>query len=357
MIRAAARRVEQRWLHPPAPPGRPFGGLRIAAIVDPFTEACFAPEVTLLPLHARWWRLQLPAFAPQLLLVESAWRGARDSWHRRIASYSGRHDDTLADVVRWSRRHRVPTVFWNKEDPVHFARFIAAARHFDLVFTTCEERVPAYIEAGIGAGRVASMMFAAQPALHLPGPLPRADVVSFAGSYGEAEHGTRRAELEALLDGARGFDLQIHDRRASEPGGTQFPSRFHAAVRPAVPYQALIRHQASVKVALNVNSVRDSRTMFSRRVFELLACETSVVSGPSVGVAALFGDVVDVVERRDEAAAAIHRLLADEPARRARAARGRARVLAAHTYAHRVAQLCHAVGIASAPSSMGQPAP
>src|SRR5690349_22025038 len=42
------------------------------------------------------------------------------------------------------------------------------------------------------------------------------------------------------------------------------------------------------------------RSMFSRRVFELLACGTAVVSTESVGVEQTLGDVVAMVERSEE---------------------------------------------------------
>ena len=38
------------------------------------------------------------------------------------------------------------------------------------------------------------------------------------------------------------------------------------------------------KIFLNVNSVHESPTMFSRRVFELLSSYTNVLSTPSVGI-------------------------------------------------------------------------
>lgn len=327
---------------------RRFAGLRVATVVDDFTRACLQPEVTLLAVDARAWRIQLPAFRPQLLFVESAWRGAAASWKRRVASYPGHRDDTLATLVRWCRRRDIPTVFWNKEDPVHFERFAASARLFDHVFTTEETCVDAYHRrCGLAPGRVHPLMFAAQPVIHHPGCERRDDVVCFAGSYGEAELGARRDDLEMLLDGAAGFDLRILDRQsaARATGKNTFPARYQRFVRDRVDYRALADLQRRHKVFLNVNAVRASRTMFSRRVFELLASGASVVSSPSVGIEALFGDVVAVVGDREAAAAAIRRLLEDEPHRAATAARGIERVLDGHTYQHRIAEVCAAVGL------------
>lgn len=324
----------------------PFAELRVATIVDPFTRACLEPEVTLLAVDARTWRLQLATFAPQLLFVESTWRGAHDSWKKKVASYPDHHDETLFEVVRYCRRRSIPTVFWNKEDPVHFERFLETAKHFDHVFTTEAACVERYRAAGVS--RVSPLLFAAQPLLHYPGTEPRENVVCFAGSYGEAELGARRTDLEALLDGAldSGAPLRILDRQAATNSATNtFPARFKPFVHPGVDYAELAELQRRYKLFLNVNAIRESRTMFSRRVFELLASGAAVVSSPNDGIRELFGSVVAEVSNRAQAAAAIRRFLDDDAYREATARRGIELIAAAHTYAHRLREVCDAVGL------------
>ena len=46
-------------------------------------------------------------------------------------------------------------------------------------------------------------------------------------------------------------------------------------------------------VMLNVNTVTGSPTMFSRRVFESLACGTPVLSSESVGMSRMLGGHVE----------------------------------------------------------------
>lgn len=326
----------------PMQPAR-YADLRVATIVDPFTRACLEPECTLLAVDARTWRLQLATFSPQLLFVESTWRGAHDSWKKKLASYPDHHDETLFEVVRYCRRRSIPTVFWNKEDPVHFDRFVETAKHFDQVFTTELACVERYRAAGIS--RVATLLFAAQPALHFPTTQPRDNVVCFAGSYGEAELGARRLDLEVLLDAATAFPLRILDRQAGAANNS-FPERFRRFVQPGVDYHALAELQRRYKVFLNVNAIRDSRTMFSRRVFELLASGAAVVSSPNTGIAELFGDVVAIASDQERAAYEIRRFLEDDGYRKMIAKRGIEYIAAAHTYTHRLAEVCDAVGLA-----------
>ena len=73
----------------------------------------------------------------------------------------------LVELVDWCREHGVPTVFWNKEDPVHYDDFLDTARLFDHVWTTDVERLDDY-RRDLGHDRVGVLPFAAQPAVHNP---------------------------------------------------------------------------------------------------------------------------------------------------------------------------------------------
>jgi len=95
---------------------------------------------------------------------------------------------------------------------------------------------------------------------------------------------------------------------------------------------------------VNVNSVIDSPTMFSRRVFELIACGTAVVTTESVGIAEMFGDIVPIVESEDEGRDVIGRLLTDHAHRGELIRRGRRLVLSQHTYRERLATIARTVG-------------
>jgi len=326
----------------------PLRRLRVAAVLDEFSRACLEPDVTLLSLDARLWRMQLAWFRPDLLFVESAWRGSRDSWKFKIASYDDHGEDsTLARLVAHCRAKQIPTVFWNKEDPVHFDRFVRSASHFDYIFTTDEAVVPEYErQCSKPRGSVRPLLFAAQPELHHPVGAHPDDLVCFAGSYGEPQFPQRRLDLEMLLDASTDYPLEILDRTAgNKMADRAFPERFQPYVVGSLDYRALADKYRLCKVFLNVNSVRESRTMFSRRVFELLACGASVVSSPSVGIAELFGDTVAVTTSRDQAERAVRRFIEDRDHRLETSARGIRRVCCAHTYEDRMREVCTAIGL------------
>ncbi|MFO7961286.1 MAG: glycosyltransferase [Nitriliruptoraceae bacterium] len=346
--------LESRFLLPPR--ARAVTDLKVAAVVDTFTEACLAPDCDLITFRPDTWRSALEAERPHLLFVESAWKGNGGSWEFQVGSYTYPASvglPHLTELVEWCRAHDVPTVFWNKEDPVHFQKFAEAARLFDVVLTTDADRIPAYQALdGLRAEVVAALPFAAQPALHHPtheladrDPRP-----VFGGTYYRNRHPERREQLEHLLDGAREFDLVIFDRtHGQESESVGFPDRFLPHVQGGVPYEEMVRIYREHRLFLNTNSVIASPTMFSRRVFELLACGTPVVSTPSLGVEELFGGTIPIVDTEPAARAAIEQLLTDDGLWHERSAAGIRQVLAEHTYQHRLARVAAFAGYTLTP--------
>jgi SAM-dependent methyltransferase len=333
-------------------PPRPKGErLRVASVLDEMSEACFAPECELVPLSLERWEEGLDEAQPDLLLVESAWNANGGEWQYRIAAYP-RGDlvglPALRALLDGCRERGIPTAFWNKEDPVHFDRFAEAAALFEHVFTTdarCAERYHALP----GERTVTPLPFAAQPRIHNPaaaGP-ERSTSPCFAGAWYRDRHADRRLALEALLDAARPYGLVIYDRRfGGDDGAFGFPERFAPHVLGKLPYERILDVYKSHRVFLNANSVVDSPTMCSRRVFELAACDTAIVSTPSRALAALLGEgTVEVAGERGSAAESLERLLGDEGERTRRTRAARRVVFAEHTYAKRLATIAEVAGL------------
>nr|WP_304441070.1 hypothetical protein [Ignatzschineria sp. F8392] len=105
----------------------------------------------------------------KILLVESAWKGHWNRWKFKIAAYPDypeRNNDKLKELVARAKDLGIPTVFWNKEDSVHFDRFIDSAKFFDHVFTVDETCIPRYKAVMGQDASVHSLMFAVQPKFH-----------------------------------------------------------------------------------------------------------------------------------------------------------------------------------------------
>jgi hypothetical protein len=343
------RELRLRFLAPAVP--NALDDLHVAAILDTFSASCFAPECRLTRFRPDNWRETLEARPPHLLLVESAWQGNDGAWQYQVGSYS--YPDSvglphLTAVVEWCRARDIPTVFWNKEDPVHFDKFKEAAQLFDVVLTTDADRIDAYRALpGLRAEVIDALPFAAQPAIHNPvlAPPEREAVPVFAGTYYKNRHPERREQLEMLLDAALPLGLRIFDRMdGKESDSVGYPARFVDHISGGLPYDEMVEAYKRFRVFLNTNSVTESPTMFSRRVFELLASGTPVVSTPSLGMEEMLGDVIDVVSDPADAHDAIQALLTDDEHWHRRSRAGIRKVMDEHTYRHRLATVARLAG-------------
>ncbi|MED1603609.1 methyltransferase domain-containing protein [Alkalihalophilus marmarensis] len=315
--------------------------LRVAAIMDEFSLESFKHDCELITFKPDNWKEVLTLKLPHLLLVESAWKGNGGSWQYKIGKYNIDQGTELDDLLQWCKNHNIPTVFWNKEDPIHFDKFIQTARKFDHVYTTDDNCIARYKEV-VGHDRVYVLPFAAQPTMHNPIQLSdyKKKNVCFAGSYYANRHEERKKDQEELLDSARAFGLEIFDRNYSlnqEPTShMRYPERFEEHIVGSRPYHKLVKDYKRYKVFLNVNSVQDSGTMFSRRVFELLACGTSVVSTYSKGIKEMFGELVPMVEKGSASKDITSNILENEQLRVKNELKGIREVFTKHTYSHRL---------------------
>lgn len=270
--------------------------LRVGIIADEFTTATLAPSVHLVRLGRGSWREQVANEDLDLLFVESAWKGNDGGWHRGVGYYSDEESADVRELLSKCREKGIPSVFWNKEDPVHFARFRRIAALCDHVFTTDAGMIEPYLATQGGSLRTASALpFYAQPAIHnpLPSERPYEPTVAYAGTYYGERYSERSNQLEGLLEAAVEVGLTVYDRQLGVPDSPyHFPGKYAANVRGVLPYDEVIRSYRTHLAHINVNSVTDSPTMFSRRVVEVAACGGLVLSGPGRGIQESLGDAI-----------------------------------------------------------------
>ncbi len=350
--------VSQFIKYPPLPvPEAKVNGPPVAAILDTFTEHSFRYEADLLLLSRRNWRAEMEQKRPVCLLVESAFQGNNGEWQYLILDYENLADNPLRELLEFCRSAGIPTVFWNKEDPPHFDDFIGAAREFDFVFTSDADCVPIYRET-LGHDRIYVLPFAAQPRLQNPSreegwsKYP----VCFAGSWVQHRYPERAESLRSLLDPALPLGLHIFDRNLAriEMGPNyRFPERYKEAIKGTLNYQEMLTAYRCYDVMLNVNTVTESPTMFSRRVLESLACGTPVISSESVGMSRMLGEHVRVARSVEDTVDHLLDLMGDEEARIREGHLAYRFVHENHTYRHRMHEIFRRVGIESLGS--GQP--
>ena len=325
--------------------------MKVAAIFDEFTTASYRPECELITFSPDDWQAILADRQPDFLMVESAWKGNDKTWEKKIVKYGTNTWEDLDALLDWCRLNNVPTVFWNKEDPIHYDRFIETAKRFDFVYTTDANILENY-KRDCGHDRVGALPFAAQPKEHNPIRLPgtREPYACFAGSYYANRHESRRIDMDRLFAAADKYGLVIYDRnyemnQRGETDQLQFPEQFRQSIRGSLKYNQIAKAYKGFKVMLNVNSVNDSPTMFSRRVFEGLACATPVVSTRSVGVKQMLGDYVFLDEGDEMLEETFRKLLTDDAFYEDVAMGGMRHVLKNHTYTQRLAQVVSTIGL------------
>lgn len=317
------------------PEPQPKSRLVIATLLDIFSESCFKYEVNIIPVDKVTWKKQFEQHKPSFFFAESIWQGNSGNWVGSMTKYAEKESNPLRDILNYCKEVGIATVFWNKEDPPNFDVFIDTAKDFDYIFTTDENCIDKYQEI-CDHTRVYSLPFVAQPIIHHPGGRKNLlNKVFFAGSWFNHKHHERRALMRILLDGALEKGIHIFDRYlsiSSKDERYRFPEKYQSAIVGTLSYEQMLSAYRSYKAILNVNTVVDSPTMFSRRVLEALACGTPVISTPSIGMEKMLGDFVQVTHNETETNQHINRLLTDEPYRQRLAHLGYRHVHQNYTY-------------------------
>ena len=288
---------------------KPYQGIRVGAILDEFSEQAWGYEFDLRPVAPGESFVQdakSHALPFDFLFVESAWNGNGGKWQYQLTGENA-PSSALIELVSWCKAEGIPTVFWNKEDPAHFDDFIKTAELFEYIFTTDVNLVPQYSDAIPGA-KVGVLPFAAQTVLHNPilkaGEERRGDI-AFAGTYFAHKFESRQQQIALVLNAAvqasRSLKngLVVFSRFAGREDKYQFPSEYERFVVGALPYSKMLSAFKRFKVVLNVNTITESPTMCSRRVFEAGASGAVVVSTDSAALRGMFKeDEVPII--RDE---------------------------------------------------------
>lgn len=326
--------------------------MKIALISDDLTAKALASCATIIPLTPLSGLFALRLYRPDVLLVESAWNGWRNKWKYGIAAYPdypNRNNAKIRKLVARARDLGIPTVFWNKEDGVHFERFIDTAGLFECVLTVDENCIPRYRERLGQNVKLGVLPFAVQPTIHHASPqAPRLRRANFVGSYSHHIHSMRREWQNLMFAAAEPLGLTAYDRNSGRKADHyRYPVLPWLEVCNSVPYEQTAEIYRQYMVSLNVNTVDDSPTMFSRRLVEIVACGGFAVTNPSPSVDHFFKDYVATVRNQDECAELMKRIAIDGLSRvdRDRALAGSDYVLKHHTWPHRLAQIAEVVGL------------
>ena len=332
----------------------------IALIADEFTQLALTPEAEIIHLTPHNWRWQLLAHkTPDMLFVESAWRGYGDRWKGKLAqplncpdSNNINHarntiNSTLINIVQWFKQRRIPTLFWNKEDPISFARFKDVATLFDVIYTTdCNSEANYRSAAFANTQFVGTLPFAVQPKLfYCDNRIHRLPNIVFAGGFYGDEYPQRSQQQQQIMTSLKDQSLLIYDRFWQHGKPCSFPNTLIEHCKPSVKADKTAALFRQYQLYLNFNTVSDSATMLSRRVFEIAACGGVIISTPSPALTHFFEQEIPQVTNGIEAAEWSQRFFKDTSLRINTGKRLHDSVMAKHTWRHRLEQISRETGI------------
>ncbi|MCE8018919.1 glycosyltransferase [Halomonas sp. MCCC 1A11036] len=323
--------------------------ITLGLIADQFTTDTLASAVKVVPLSPQNWREELEKQPIDVIFIESAWRGNNGQWHRKVGYYCDEELNTLSELLNHCREQGIPSLFWNKEDPVHFERFRKAASLCDHVFTTDSRKIIPYLSTPSAVTQTASSCpFFASPKIHnlLPSTRDWQPTAAYGGTYYGERYPERTEYMDKIMSAAAPLGLTIYDRQHNDPESPyKYPGGLSDYVAGSLSYEEMIQAYKAHPVQINVNSVLDSPTMFSRRVMEAAACGSPIVSGPALGMNHYLEGAGNIVRTESEAAQALENLL-QYPAHRWRVAlKGARAIIRAHTTQHRLAQMLRTAGM------------
>lgn len=277
--------------------------IKIAIIADDMTYENYKTLCDVFFLTPDNWLEIMTKYEPDVFFCESAWSGIKeykDAWRGKIyknqnIKYENRR--VLFDILDFCKKSNIKTIFWNKEDPIYFNdkfhNFSDTALKFDYIFTTAFECVEKYKKMGHKNVFVSSFGFSPE-LFNFDSKIKKQEKAVFVGSW-YSDHLNRCKDMEKIFDMLleKKITLEIYDRHyASSNPINQFPERYKPYIHKAVSYKELSSILNGSRFAVNINTEKNSKTMFARRVFELMACKCIVISNDSIGMREMFGNNV-----------------------------------------------------------------
>lgn len=310
---------------------------KLAAIMDEFTIECFKYEVELTTFTPDNWFDTLEQERVDLLFVESCWFGNGNTWGALLKDKNPEGFNALTELINYCNNKKIPTIFWNKEDPPHYKIFAPTAQLFDFVFTSDINMVPYYKKDY--DKDVFPMSFFCQPKIHNPiERTTRKNKAAFAGSYYNQKP-ERCRDFNIVIDSLiqSGVDYEIFDRcYHRQTKAFEFPEKYKEKIIGFLDVEEMWKAYKGYKYQINLNSVKNSSTMFARRVYESLASGTPVISNYSKGVIEKFKDIVICSDNVRQLSSAINELEQDESKYQDIVIKGIRETLSKHTLEERL---------------------
>jgi len=316
---------------------------RIGVIADRFLWGSLKDVADVVYLEPSTW--QEIAKDTDFLFVASTWRGLNDEWVG-MSSKGSFQLKVLQEIVDYYQKADKRTVFFSKEDPVHYQQFLKIAKLFDYVLTTSAECVPMYKDS-CKHSNVFPWLFGINPEYHNPIGSMRQNKQSsvfFSGTYYQ-KYPKRCKDMEFFFNGVAGSgrSLLIVDRNYENSLNRYcYPEKYWSFIIPSINHEDLQKIHKLHYWSLAFNTVQFSETMFANRCFELLALGSLLLSNYSLGLTNILPDAF--VAYTESEASSILSAYSDEYLMQ-RQVSGIRNVMSNHNIFLRMSQLLDIVGL------------
>lgn len=328
-----------------------YSEIKLATILDEFSFKCFEKEANCINLNYETCLDELKNFLPDILFVESVWNGASNSWEGKIRNNTKCIDNKLLNLVSFCKQNNITTIFWNKEDLVNFEYFKSCSSIFDYIFVTDENIIPNQIKV-CNHENVHVLEFAAQPKIHNSINKNRFKLgrIAFAGAWYGNKHSSRISDCNIILKPSLDFNLDIFDRNYYNQKKLSYfnmywPEEYHKNIIGNLPYEYIVFAYKNYDLFLNVNSVKDSNTMVSRRIYEILASKTPILSSYSDAIKNKFRSYVHISMNKNDTKNLLNNILNNNFESRKTSKKSQRFVLDNHTYKNRLEQVFDTINL------------
>jgi hypothetical protein len=200
----------------------------------------------------------------------------------------------VLEIFDFAKKKKIPVVFWSKEDPTNYEIFLEYAKASDYIFTTAEECVREY-KKDTGKKEVFLLKYGVNPCIHNPigfrlkNKMGDRNTILFAGTWypHTPAYKERIKDQEMLFEGvlaSKSKELVVIDRNFFKYEQYEYPMQYWNYIYPSVEYENIQKIRKLFDLAINLNIVKDSKTMCAARVYELQAMGVAIISNFSKAI-------------------------------------------------------------------------
>lgn len=265
--------------------------LKIGIVADEFLYRSYADIADFIYITPEEYKYDI-----DILFVATAWKGLHNEWKGLGSINNDTMRNKLSDILDYYKKLGKKVIFYSKEDPSNYYIFLDIAKQSDFIFTTAEECVEHY-RKDTGIDKVAVLDFSINPIQFNPIGMQmfNFDEVLFAGTWWNKKYPERKEDMEVIFENVlkAGKGLKIIDRNYSLKNPDYFyPARYLKYVSPEVSHAVLQKIHKMYSWSININSIKNSDTMFASRVYELQALGNLIISNHSKGMERKFPNVI-----------------------------------------------------------------